>query len=33
MRSIQNGLSIETSIGLQAGQKGIIQYDKMGRVL
>jgi len=33
MRSIQNGLSIETSIGLQAGQQGIIQYDKMGRVL
>lgn len=33
MRSIRNGLSIETSIGLQAGQQGIIQYDRMGRVL
>ena len=33
MRSIQNGLSIETSIGLQSGQQGIIQYDRMGRVL
>ena len=33
MRSIRNGLSIETSIGLQSGQQGIIQYDRMGRVL
>jgi Flp pilus assembly protein TadB len=33
MRSIRNGLSIETSIGLQAGQQGIIQFDRMGRVL
>jgi len=32
-RSIRNGLSIETSIGLQPGQQGIIQYDRMGRVL
>jgi Flp pilus assembly protein TadB len=32
-RSIRNGLSIETSIGLQFGQQGIIQYDRMGRVL
>jgi hypothetical protein len=32
-RSIRNGLSIETSIGLQSGQQGIIQYDRMGRVL
>lgn len=33
MRSIRNGLSIETSIGLQAGQQGIVHYDRMGRVL
>jgi len=33
MRSVRNGLSIETSMGLQAGQQGIIQLDKMGRVL
>ena len=33
MRSIRNGLSIEKSIGLQAGQQGIISIDRMGRVL
>jgi Flp pilus assembly protein TadB len=33
MRSIRNGLSIETSIGLQKGEQGMIRLDKMGRVL
>ncbi len=32
-RSVVNGLSIETSMGLQAGEQGMIQLDKMGRVL
>jgi len=33
MRSIQNGLSIESSMGLQAGQAGMIKLDRMGRTL
>jgi hypothetical protein len=36
MRSVRNGLSIETSMGLQAGhgqQPGTIKLDKMGRTL
>ena len=33
MRSVQRGLSIENSIGLQAGQQGMIPLDRMGRVL
>jgi Flp pilus assembly protein TadB len=35
MRSVRNGLSIETSMGLQAGNApdGTIKLDKMGRVL
>ena len=33
MRSIQNGLSIESSMGLQAGQQGMIKLDRMGRTI
>jgi len=33
MRAVRNGLSIETSLGLQAGQQGMIQVDRMGKVL
>jgi len=32
-RMIRNGLSIEASMGLQAGRRGEIQLDRMGRVL
>ena len=32
-RMIRNGLSIETSMGLQAGRQGEIRLDRMGRVL
>ena len=31
-RMIRNGLSIEASMGLQAGQAGMIKLDRMGRV-
>ena len=33
MRMIRNGLSIEASMGLQAGQQGEIRLDRLGRVL
>jgi hypothetical protein len=33
LRSVRNGLSIETSIGLQTGGQGMIRVDRMGRVL
>jgi Flp pilus assembly protein TadB len=33
MRMIRNGLSIEASIGLQAGRQGEIRLDRLGRVL
>ena len=33
MRMIRNGLSIEASMGLEAGGQGEIQLDRMGRVL
>lgn len=33
MRMIRNGLSIEASLGLQAGKAGEIRLEKMGRVL
>lgn len=33
MRMIRNGLSIEASLGLQAGKAGEIKLEKMGRVL
>ncbi len=33
MRMIRNGLSIEASLGLQAGKLGEIRLEKMGRVL
>lgn len=33
MRMIRNGLSIEASLGLQAGKVGEIKLEKMGRVL
>jgi Flp pilus assembly protein TadB len=33
MRMIRSGLSIEASMGLQAGGQGEIQLDRMGRVL
>jgi Flp pilus assembly protein TadB len=33
MRMLQNGLSIEASLGLQAGQYAEIRVDRMGRVL
>lgn len=33
MRMIRNGLSIEASLGLQAGKVGEIRLEKMGRVL
>lgn len=33
MRSVRDGLSIETSMGLQPGGEGIIRVDRMGRVL
>jgi Flp pilus assembly protein TadB len=33
MRSVRDGLSIETSMGLQAGEQGTIRLDRMGRVL
>jgi Flp pilus assembly protein TadB len=32
-RMIRNGLSIEASMGLQAGQQGEIRMDRLGRVL
>lgn len=32
-RMIRNGLSIEASMGLQAGQQGEIRLDRLGRVL
>lgn len=32
MRIIRNGLSIETSMGLQAGEVGLIKLDRMGRI-
>ena len=32
-RMIQNGLSIETSLGLQGGEEVEIEFDRMGRVL
>lgn len=31
-RMIRNGLSIEASMGLQAGQAGMIKLDRMGRI-
>jgi len=33
MRMVRNGLSIEASMGLQSGQAGMIQLDRMGKVL
>ena len=33
MRMVRNGLSIEASMGLQSGQSGMIQLDRMGKVL
>jgi len=33
LRMIRNGLSIEASVGLQAGRQGEIRLDRMGRVL
>jgi len=33
MRMIRNGLSIEASVGLQAGGQGEIRLDRLGRVL
>ena len=33
MRMIRNGLSVEASMGLQAGQQGEIRLDRLGRVL
>src|SRR5581483_8653967 len=33
MRMIRNGLSIEASMGLQAGGQGEIRLDRLGRVL
>jgi hypothetical protein len=33
MRMIRTGLSIEASMGLQAGQQGEIRLDRLGRVL
>jgi hypothetical protein len=32
-RMIRNGLSIEASMGLQAGGQGEIRLDRLGRVL
>jgi len=32
MGMIRNGLSIEASMGLQAGQEGLIKLDRMGRI-
>lgn len=32
-RMIRNGLSIEASMGLQAGEEGMIRLDRMGKVL
>jgi Flp pilus assembly protein TadB len=33
MRMVRNGLSIEASMGLQSGEVGMIQLDRMGKVL
>ena len=33
MRMIRSGLSIEASMGLQAGRAGEINLDRMGRVI